>query len=138
MQDYARYIPHTDSDVREMLKAIGVKQLEDLFQAIPRPYRLKEPLKLPQPLSEPDLLRHLQEPPVSRFLRQALDPLSGSGSLPSFHPGRRSCPHLALRILYRLYALSARDQPGHAPGHLRVPDAHVSIDRHGGLERLHV
>ena len=60
MQDYARYIPHTDSDVREMLQAIGVKELEDLFQAIPKPYRLKEFLKLPQPLSEPDLLRHLQ------------------------------------------------------------------------------
>ena len=37
MQDYARYIPHTDSDVREMLQAIGVKELEDLFQTFPSP-----------------------------------------------------------------------------------------------------
>ena len=35
MRDYARYIPHTDSDVREMLQAIGVKEMEDLFQAFP-------------------------------------------------------------------------------------------------------
>jgi glycine dehydrogenase subunit 1 len=86
MQDYARYIPHTDSDVQEMLKMIGVKQLEDLFQDIPGPYRLKELLKLPRPLSEPDLLRHLEslQSPVS--LDKPWTFFLGAGAYPHFIP----------------------------------------------------
>jgi glycine dehydrogenase subunit 1 len=86
MQDYARYIPHTDSDVREMLQAIGVKRLEDLFQAIPEPYRLKEPLKLPQPFSEPDLLRHLRGLQSSVFSDQPWTLFLGAGAYPHFIP----------------------------------------------------
>ena len=71
MQDFIRYIPHTEEDIRKMLETIGVKKLEDLFQTIPKEVRLSKPLKLPQPLSEPDLLRHLQGlqgPIMSSFL----------------------------------------------------------------------
>lgn len=71
MQDHIRYIPHTEEDIRKMLDALGLKKLEDLFQAIPKEYRLSKPLNLPEPLSEPDLLRHIQElqsPMMSAFL----------------------------------------------------------------------
>ena len=71
MKDFDRYIPHTQDDIRKMLDAIGVRNLEDLFNAIPREYRLSKPLSLPEPLSEPDLLRHfqgLQSPMMSSFL----------------------------------------------------------------------
>ena len=86
MRDYARYIPHTDSDVREMLQAIGVKELEDLFQAIPKPYRLKEFLKLPQPLSEPDLLRHLRSFQSPVFSDKPWTLFLGAGAYPHFIP----------------------------------------------------
>ena len=71
MQDHIRYIPHTEEDIRKMLDALGLKKLEDLFQAIPKEYRLSKPLNLPEPLSEPDLLRHiqgLQVPMMSGFI----------------------------------------------------------------------
>jgi len=71
MQDFIRYIPHTKEDIQKMLETIGVKKLEDLFQNIPKEYRLSKPLNLPEPLSEPDLLRHfqgLQVPMTSNFL----------------------------------------------------------------------
>lgn len=61
MEDFFRYIPHTEEDIQKMLDAVGVKKVEDLFQTIPDEYRLSKPLKLPEPLSEPDLLRHFQE-----------------------------------------------------------------------------
>jgi glycine dehydrogenase subunit 1 len=61
METFNRYIPHTEGDRREMLEAIGVDTLEDLLESIPRKYRLSEPLHLPDPLSEPDLIRYLQE-----------------------------------------------------------------------------
>jgi glycine dehydrogenase subunit 1 len=60
MPDFSRYIPHTDADCRAMLEAIGVQRVEDLFKIIPEKYRLTKPLHLPEPLSEPDLLRNLQ------------------------------------------------------------------------------
>ncbi len=60
MEDYLRYIPHTETEINEMLNTIGVKSIEDLFEAIPRRYRLSRPLRLPPPLSEVDLLRHLE------------------------------------------------------------------------------
>jgi glycine dehydrogenase subunit 1 len=60
MEDFRRYIPHTDKNVREMLEAIGMTNLEALFEAIPPEYRLSSPLTLPRPLSETDLIRHLQ------------------------------------------------------------------------------
>jgi glycine dehydrogenase subunit 1 len=71
MQDFNRYIPHTEEDVQKMLEAIGLKEVEDLFRVIPKEYRLSRPLNLPEPLSEPDLIRHLQGlqvPVTSSFL----------------------------------------------------------------------
>ncbi len=54
-----------------MLDAIGVRNLEGLFDIIPKEHRLSKPLNLPEPFSEPDLLRHLegfQVPLMSSFL----------------------------------------------------------------------
>jgi glycine dehydrogenase subunit 1 len=71
MQDFMRYLPHTEEDIQKMLDAIGVKKVEDLFQTIPEGSRLSKPLNLPEPLSEPDLLRHFQGihvPMMSSFL----------------------------------------------------------------------
>ena len=76
MKDFRRYVPHTEEECREMLDAIGVRRLEDLFQQVSEKYRLSQPLNLPEPLSETDLLRHIQGlqspivsgPPWSSFL----------------------------------------------------------------------
>jgi len=67
MEDFARYIPHTPEDIRRMLDTIGVKKVEELFEAIPAKYRLSKPMNLPEPLGEPDLLRHLLELQPSPF-----------------------------------------------------------------------
>jgi glycine dehydrogenase subunit 1 len=90
MRDYIRYIPHTEEDIRKMLDTLGLKKLEDLFQTIPKEYRLSKPLTLPDPLPEPDLLRHfqgLQAPMMSSFL--------GAGAYHHFIPA--VVPHLVSR-----------------------------------------
>lgn len=46
------YIPVTEQETKEMLKEIGVKSIDDLFQDIPKDLRLKGELKLPKGLSE--------------------------------------------------------------------------------------
>lgn len=54
-----RFIPHTDKDIKEMLKEIGVKSVEDLFKEIPIHIREKARLELPLPLSEAELAEDL-------------------------------------------------------------------------------
>ncbi|WP_322488720.1 aminomethyl-transferring glycine dehydrogenase subunit GcvPA [Chloroflexus sp.] len=52
------YIPITDADRQEMLKAIGVERIEDLFVDMPASHRFPS-LDLPPPLSEPELMAEL-------------------------------------------------------------------------------
>ena len=54
-----RYTSATDQDRREMLARIGVGSVEDLFEAIPAGLRLKQPLNLPDGMSEQDVYEHL-------------------------------------------------------------------------------
>jgi glycine dehydrogenase subunit 1 len=53
------YVPHTDADRAEMLAAIGVECVEDLFHDVPAACRFPE-LKLPEPLSEMEIMAELQ------------------------------------------------------------------------------
>ncbi|MFQ5883116.1 MAG: aminomethyl-transferring glycine dehydrogenase subunit GcvPA [Candidatus Methylomirabilales bacterium] len=55
-----RYIPNTDADCKRMLQAIGVQTVEDLLADIPQKVRVKGDMKLPSPLSESELLRHMR------------------------------------------------------------------------------
>jgi glycine dehydrogenase subunit 1 len=50
-----QFLPHTQDDIAEMLQAIGIKSLDDLFQTIPESNRLKGELNLPKPLTEWEL-----------------------------------------------------------------------------------
>lgn len=54
------YSPNTESDRREMLAAIGVDSVEELFLDIPEANR-RPPLNLPAPKSEMELLRYAEE-----------------------------------------------------------------------------
>jgi glycine dehydrogenase subunit 1 len=56
-----RYLPHTPEDIREMLAVVGARDLDDLFAAIPPSCRRKEDLRLPPPLTEWELTRHMEE-----------------------------------------------------------------------------
>ncbi|KJR96240.1 MAG: glycine dehydrogenase [Peptococcaceae bacterium BRH_c4a] len=56
-----RYVLNTGDDRREMLQIIGAGDIEDLFSDVPPEVRLKKPLNLPGPMSEPDLRRHMRE-----------------------------------------------------------------------------
>ena len=53
------YIPHTDANRQEMLAAIGVKSLEELFPALPDKYKFPE-LNLPPALSEMETFWEMQ------------------------------------------------------------------------------
>ncbi len=53
------YLPLTDEDRREMLAAIGVKSVDDLFNDIPAEVRLQREMDLPPALAESEAISHL-------------------------------------------------------------------------------
>jgi len=53
------FVPHDDKTIAEMLKDLGLKELDDLFDDIPKDL-LKGQLNIPPGLSEPDLLDKLK------------------------------------------------------------------------------
>jgi glycine dehydrogenase subunit 1 len=54
-----RYTSATDADRREMLDAIGVGSMEDLFAEVPAGVRLERPLDLPEGMAEQEVVDHL-------------------------------------------------------------------------------
>jgi glycine dehydrogenase subunit 1 len=54
-----RFVPHAPQDVREMLAAVGVATLDELFESIPAEVRFAGRLDLPEPAAEADVLREL-------------------------------------------------------------------------------
>ncbi|MCJ7512994.1 MAG: aminomethyl-transferring glycine dehydrogenase subunit GcvPA [Anaerolineales bacterium] len=54
------YIPHTDAERKEMLAAVGVRSLDDLYQAVPADVRFPD-LDLPDSVSELEITQELQE-----------------------------------------------------------------------------
>jgi len=56
-----RYHPHTERELRQMLETIGVDDVSKLFEQIPPELRSTTPLSLPESMSEPELMLHLEE-----------------------------------------------------------------------------
>ena len=55
-----RYLPKSPSERKEMLAAIGVQSVDELFQSIPEKFRLRSPLPLPGSLSEAEIVQYFQ------------------------------------------------------------------------------
>jgi glycine dehydrogenase subunit 1 len=56
-----RYLPKSPVERQEMLAAIGAKSIEELFSSIPDRFRLREPLKIPGPYSEAEVIQYFKE-----------------------------------------------------------------------------
>ena len=69
-----RYIPLTDQDREELLKATSIESVDALFATIPESVRLKGRLNLPPPMAEQTLMRHM------KILAGQNRPASGSPS----------------------------------------------------------
>src|SRR5271156_3995432 len=55
-----RYLPKSPAERQEMLAAIGASSIDELFKSIPEKFRLREPLDLPGPLSESEIIQYFQ------------------------------------------------------------------------------
>ncbi|MGE5242058.1 MAG: aminomethyl-transferring glycine dehydrogenase subunit GcvPA [Bacteroidota bacterium] len=55
------FIPHTDADVKAMLKSIGVNSIDDLFSEIPAALRAGKLTQVPEGLSEMEVTRLMSQ-----------------------------------------------------------------------------
>lgn len=81
-----RYIPHTEADVRQMLDAIGVRSIEDLFASIPAKHRLNRPLDLSSAASEQELGVELAALAARNASAETHTCFLGAGVYPHFVP----------------------------------------------------
>jgi glycine dehydrogenase subunit 1 len=81
-----RYLPHTQEDIADMLKVVGIGSLDDLFATIPKDCCCRLPLDLPEPLTEWELNDHME----SLAARMAVSPeykvFMGAGSYDHYIP----------------------------------------------------
>ncbi len=88
------YIPHTDVERQQMLTAIGVPTIEDLFEAIPSKYRFPK-LDLPAPMSEMEVIAELQALAEANDHAQDFALFRGAGAYHHYIPA--AVNHIILR-----------------------------------------
>ena len=132
------YLSLTDADREEMLAAIGVSSIDELFQEIPAGVRFQGRLDLEPALSELELTAHLEELAARNVHTGAELSFLGAGDLRPLRPRGRRRGAPARRVPDRVHAVPAGDEPGRAPDDLRVPDGDLRADRDGRLERVRV
>ena len=77
----SRYTSATDADRREMLDAIGVESIDELFAAVPEGVRLGRPLDLPPGKPEQEVYARLRDLAARNVSHRGRDQL----------PRRRAC-----------------------------------------------
>lgn len=79
------YLPHTDSDREEMLRAIGAKRVEDLFQDVPAAHRFPE-LNIPPAVTEMEVSAELQGIAAANETARELVCFLGAGAYNHYSP----------------------------------------------------
>jgi glycine dehydrogenase subunit 1 len=79
------YIPHTKDERREMLAAIGVKKIEELYACVPENLRFPD-LDLPDPISEMEAVQELQELAEANLETRHFACFLGAGAYNHFIP----------------------------------------------------
>ncbi|WP_040212751.1 aminomethyl-transferring glycine dehydrogenase subunit GcvPA [Clostridium polynesiense] len=89
------YMPNTENDKKEMLKAIGVDSVEELFRDIPKDVKLNRELNLPDSYSEIEVRRAMGEMAKKNKSTEDLTCFLGAGSYDHYIPS--AIKHLVSR-----------------------------------------
>jgi len=79
------YIPHTDAERKEMLAAVGLQNLDELYQAVPADVRFPD-LDLPEAVSELEIAQEMQEMAEANVDVQHFACFLGAGAYNHFIP----------------------------------------------------
>ncbi|MDA7026973.1 aminomethyl-transferring glycine dehydrogenase subunit GcvPA [Bacillus sp. CLL-7-23] len=81
-----RYLPTTTQDKKDMLEAIGVNQIDDLFSDIPERVRFKGEYQIKQAKSETELMKELQKLAAKNKHADAYASFLGAGVYDHYQP----------------------------------------------------
>jgi len=79
------FIPHSPKETEEMLQAVGVESIDQLFEAVPKSYRFPK-LNLPPGLTEMEVVEHLHEIADANESLQELVCFLGAGAYHHYIP----------------------------------------------------
>ncbi len=79
-----RYLPKSPTDRQQMLREIGCKTIEDLFEPIPAEYRLKRDLNVPRQMAESEVIEFFHQCAATNAARYAL--FIGAGAYHHYRP----------------------------------------------------
>ena len=117
------YVPHTAAEQEQMLTAIGVSSIDDLFADIPAAARLNRPLSIPGPLSEMELMRRFSQlsqrnagtdryvcyigaGAYDRFIPAVVDSITARGEfLTAYTPYQAETSQGTLQVIYEFQSL---------------------------------
>src|SRR5262245_31234215 len=111
-----RYLPQSEDERNEMLRAVGVARAEDLFASIPERLRLRAPLDVPGPLAEQDLLGWMADCAGGNRLPEPGLQFLGAGAYRHFAPAL--VDHLVSRAEF--YSSYTPYQPEISQGNLQA------------------
>lgn len=80
------YIPNTEEDRRTMLREIGVEKFEELIDNIPKELRLKRKLKIPEGISEFEVLKLMKKISLENTTADDYISFMGGGAYDHFIP----------------------------------------------------
>jgi len=80
------YISNTDRDRREMFAKIGIENFDELIQAIPEKFRLKDGLKMDKALSELEITQKIKSQTCQNLCTQNANSFLGAGVYDHFIP----------------------------------------------------
>ena len=87
-----KFFPHTDNDIQEMLKVIGVNSLDELYAEVPEELKLKRELDIPEAQSELEVRKEFQR---LANKNQQLICFAGAGAYDHYQPSL--IPYIASR-----------------------------------------
>jgi glycine dehydrogenase subunit 1 len=79
-----RYLPKSPADREAMLKAIGVRNVDELFAPIPAEYRLSRDLKVPRQMAESEIVDYFRQ--RSRENGEGYTSFLGAGAYSHYRP----------------------------------------------------
>ncbi len=116
------YVPHTDAERQQMLAAVGVTTIEDLFDAVPASHRFPR-LDLPEPMSEMEVIAELTALAEANESSSDFATFRGAGAYHHFIPS--AVNHILLRGEF--YTAYTPYQPEMSQGTLQVAYEYQSM-----------
>ena len=81
------YIPNSQPEIKqEMMRELGIKNIDELYADVPEKYRLRKPLKLPEAMSEFEVKRHVESLLSKNRSCDGMPVFLGAGCWPHYVP----------------------------------------------------